>query len=168
MKFEDLYGNIAPRLTNYLVSSGSSYAEACDLVQDVFLKIWNMREDLNDSEESVSGLAFTMARNLRKNMFRHDSRITFTDTIPEDSEPNVDNTKAITSSDAAYLRQRLNKAFAALPPTLREAYTMFQVGGLSIKEIAHETGVGENLVKVRIFRAKEKLKPLLEDLHVTF
>ena len=26
MKFEDLYGNIAPRLTNYLVSSGSSYA----------------------------------------------------------------------------------------------------------------------------------------------
>ena len=122
MKFEDLYGNIAPRLTNYLVSSGSSYAEACDLVQDVFLKIWNMREDLNGSEESVSGLAFTMARNLRKNMFRHNSRITFTDTIPEDAEPNVDNTKAITSSDAAYLRQRLNKAFAALPPTLREAY----------------------------------------------
>ena len=168
MKFEDLYGNIAPRLTNYLVSSGSSYAVACDLVQDVFLKLWNMKEDLNDSEESVSGLAFTMARNLRKNTFRHNSRITFTDTIPEESEPSVDNSKGISPSDASYLRKRLQQAFATLPPTLREAYTMFQIGGLSVKEIAHETGVGENLVKVRIFRAKEKLKPLLADLRVTF
>jgi len=168
MKFEDLYGNIAPRLTNYLVSSGSSYAEACDLVQEVFLKIWKMRDDLQDSEESISGLAFTMARNLRKNMFRDNSRLTFTDTISEEAEPSVDNSKAITPSDASYLRKRLQQAFAKLPPTLREAYTMFQIGGLSIKEIAHETGVGENLVKVRIFRAKEKLKPLLVDLRVTF
>ena len=35
-------------------------------------------------------------------------------------------------------------------------------------EIAHETGVSENLVKVRIHRAKEKLKVLLADLKVGF
>ena len=40
----------------------------------------------------------------------------------------------------------------------------FQIGELSIKEIAHETGVSESLVKVRIFRAKEKLKTILADL----
>ena len=38
----------------------------------------------------------------------------------------------------------------------------------SIREIAAKTGVSENLVKVRIFRAKEKLREILADLRVTF
>jgi DNA-directed RNA polymerase specialized sigma24 family protein len=45
---------------------------------------------------------------------------------------------------------------------------MFQVGEMSVRDIANQTGVSENLVKVRIFRAKEKLKTILADLHVTF
>ena len=70
------------------------------------------------------------------------------------------------ASDSEYLRRRLSEAFAKLPPILREAYTMFQVGEMSIREIANQTGVSENLVKVRIFRAKEKLREILADLHV--
>ena len=74
---------------------------------------------------------------------------------------------AVDSSDAEYLRRRLSAAFAKLPPVLREAYTLFQIGDMSIREIANQTGVSENLVKVRIFRAKEKLKEILADLRVT-
>ena len=62
------------------------------------------------------------------------------------------------------MNERIEKALAQIPPLLREAYTLFQIGELSIREIAHETGVSENLVKVRIHRAKEKLQPLLADL----
>jgi DNA-directed RNA polymerase specialized sigma24 family protein len=39
---------------------------------------------------------------------------------------------------------------------------------MSIRDIAAQTGVTENLVKVRIHRAKEKLKEILSDLRVTF
>ena len=39
MNIEELYKTIAPRLTNWLVASGSSYHEACDLVQSTFLKL---------------------------------------------------------------------------------------------------------------------------------
>ena len=67
-----------------------------------------------------------------------------------------------------YLRRRLTEAFAKLPPILREAYTLFQIGELSVREVAAQTGVSENLVKVRVHRAKEKLKELLADLRVTF
>ena len=70
-------------------------------------------------------------------------------------------------SDAEYLRSRLTAAFAKLPPILREAYTLFQIGEMSIRDIANQTGVSENLVKVRIFRAKEKLREILADLRVT-
>ncbi len=68
------------------------------------------------------------------------------------------------NADAEYRRQRILQALAALPPILREAYTLFQVGEMSIREIALHTGVSENLVKVRIHRAKCKLRELLADL----
>ena len=180
MNIEKLYKNIAPRLTNWLVSSGSSYHEACDLVQNTFLKVWKMRDDLQDSEEAVSGLVFTIARNLRKNLARDNSRLTF---VGEIRDPDMDDDSTVGSangtelpsrpatpqlpSDTEYLRKRLNEAFAKLPPVLREAYTLFQIAEMPIKEIARQTGTTENLVKVRIHRAKEKLKNILADL-VTF
>ena len=169
MKIEELYKNIAPRLTNWLVASGSSYHEACDLVQNTFLKIWNMRDDLRDDEAAVSGLAFTIARNLRKNLARDNARLTFVDEIREEDAGSVDPAELPSEVEArnAELRRRLSEAFAKLPPILREAYTLFQIGEVPIREIANQTGVSENLVKVRIFRAKEKLREILADLRVT-
>ena len=183
MNIEELYRAIAPRLTNWLVGSGSTYHQACDLVQSTFLKIWKMRDDLHDDESAVSGLAFTIARNLRKNLARDDARLTFVGEIRDADDDDGEEMGAGGASlgawlvapdggggepDAAYLRRRLKEAFARLPPILREAYTLFQIGELSVREIASQTGVSENLVKVRIFRAKEKLKEILADLRVTF
>ncbi len=162
MNIEEIYNTLAPRLTNWLVSTGSSYHEACDLVQSTFLKVWSMRDDLREGESLVSGLVFTIARNLRKNLVRDDSRIAFVDEIRDEDAGAVG--PATLPSDAAYLRKRLTEAFARLPSVLREAYTLFQVAELPIREIARQTGVTENLVKVRIFRAKEKLRELLADL----
>ena len=75
MNIEAIYKTIAPKLTNWLVSTGSSYHEACDLVQSTFLKRWKMRDDLHGDNMDVSGLAFTIARNLRKNLVRDGSRL---------------------------------------------------------------------------------------------
>ena len=175
MTIEDHYRAIAPKLTNWLVASGSDYHEACDIVQNVFLNIWKMRDDLRDDAAAVSGLAYTIARNLRKNLVRDNSRLAFVGEIrdPDDSGPGGQ-TPATTAaqppaeiaSDSEYLRRRLSEAFAKLPPILREAYTLFQVGEMSIRESANPPGVSQNLVKVRIFRAKEKLREFLADLHV--
>ena len=162
MNIEEIYKTIAPKLTNWLVSTGSSYHEACDLVQSTFLKIWKMRDDLHGDNTDVSGLAFTIARNLRKNLARDDARLSFVDEIKDEDGGSTG--PAQSPSDAEYLRRRLSAAFAKLPPILRDAYTLFQVGELPIHEIARQTGVSENLVKVRIFRAKQKLQEILSDL----
>ena len=162
MNIEEIYKTIAPKLTNWLVSTGSTYHEACDLVQSTFLKIWKMRDDLRGDDSDVSGLVFTIARNLRKNLARDDARLTFVDEIKDEDGGSAG--PAQSPSDAEYLRRRLSAAFAKLPPVLRDAYTLFQVGELPIHEIARQTGVSENLVKVRIFRAKQKLQEILSDL----
>jgi len=166
MTIEEHYKKLAPKLTNWLVATGSPYAEACDLVQETFLKVWSMQDDLRDNDSAVSGLVFTIARNLRKNLFRDKNRLSFVEEVKEEDLGGTG--ERITRTDAEYLRRRLTEAFAQLPPLLREAYTLFQIGEMSIREIATQTGVSENLVKVRIFRAKEKLQALLSDLRVTF
>ena len=50
MTIEEHCKALAPKLTNWLVATGSPYAEACDLVQNTFLKIWKMKADLRDDD----------------------------------------------------------------------------------------------------------------------
>ena len=151
MNIEEHYKTLAPKLTNWLVATGSSYAEACDLVQNTFLKIWKMREDLRDDDAAVSGLVFTIARNLRKNLARDGSRLTFVEEIREEDAGSVGPAElpSEVAAQRAEWRRQLTAAFAKLPPILREAYTLFQIGEMSIREIAAQTGVTENLVKVQ-------------------
>lgn len=165
MTINEHYALLAPKLLNWLVATGSSYAQSCDLVQETFLKLWKMRDEILDDDAAVSGLVFTIARNLRKNETRDLRREVLTDEIPED--PDAASTPPATSpSDTIYLRRRLIAAFAKLPPLLREAYTLFQIAEMSISEIARETNVTESLVKVRIHRAKNKLREILSDLMI--
>ena len=165
MTINEHYALLAPKLLNWLVATGSSYAQSCDLVQETFLKLWKMRDEILDDDAAVSGLVFTIARNLRKNETRDLRREVLTDEIPEDPDP-ASMPPATSPSDTIYLRRRLIAAFAKLPPLLREAYTLFQIAEMSISEIARETNATESLVKVRIHRAKNKLREILSDLMI--
>ena len=164
MTIEEHYTTIAPKLVDWLVATGSTYAKACDIVQDTFLKIWKMRDKLIDEYASISGLAFTIARNLRKNDARDSRHLVLTETIPEDAA--TTDYPATAPSDTEYLRKRMVAAFAQLPPLLREAYTLFQIARMPISEISRTTNASESLVKVRIHRAKGKLRKILADLKV--
>ena len=163
MTIEEHYNAIAPKLTSYLVGSGTDYHAACDIVQETFLRLWKKRDELLDDPSQVSGYVYTIARNLRADRMRKLSRETLQDEI-KDEDAGAVMPPDSSASDTAYLRRRLNEALAQLPPLVREAFTLFQVSELSVREIARITGATENLVKVRVFRAKQKLRELLADV----
>lgn len=162
MTIQEHYAAIAPKLVNWLSANGLDYDSARDVLQETFLRVWKMRDELSDDPSQVSGLVWTIARNLRNDIARKAKHEVLQDEIRDEDAGSV--APAQSPSDADYLRRRLQAALAAIPPLLREAYTLFQIGELSIREIACRTGASESLVKVRIFRAKEKLRPLLKDL----
>jgi len=161
------YRTLGPKLMSYLLAGGMDDATAGDVVQETFLRLWGMRERLDDDDSRVSGLVFTIARNLRNDRSRKAGRETLQGEITdEDPAVPVAAPRQITDNagDREYLRNRLRQALETLPPLLKEAFTLFQLGELPIAEIARRTDASESLVKVRIFRAKEKLRPLLKDL----
>jgi len=61
-------------------------------------------------------------------------------------------------------RQIIDRALAALPAELRVAVTLRDVQGLDYKEIAAILDVPIGTVESRIFRARQRLKPLLEPI----
>jgi RNA polymerase sigma factor (sigma-70 family) len=63
----------------------------------------------------------------------------------------------------AETRTGVQRALDTLPYTLRAPVVFREYGGLSYKEIASVMGITENNVKVRIFRARERLEKALAE-----
>jgi len=161
MGLERAYSEAGPKIVGYLVATGTDEATARDLLHDAFARL--VARGVKPGDD-VCALAFATARNLRANRTRDDSRLSIVER-PEDLDTRTtDGRPATESADSAYIRRRLAVAFAALPETLREAYTLYQVGERSVREIAALLGVTENLVKVRLYRAKIALRKELSDL----
>jgi RNA polymerase sigma-70 factor (ECF subfamily) len=62
------------------------------------------------------------------------------------------------------MREMIDRALVTLPPDMREAVVLRDVQGLDYKEIAAALGVPLGTVESRIFRARQRLRPLLEPL----
>jgi RNA polymerase sigma-70 factor (ECF subfamily) len=58
----------------------------------------------------------------------------------------------------------LELAMGALTAEQREAFIMKHVDGRSYAEIAEILGVGEDALKMRVYRARDELKKRLEEL----
>jgi RNA polymerase sigma-70 factor (ECF subfamily) len=160
-KIKEAYCELAGKVTNYLIARGMEYASACDITQESFIRLWKKRERMNECD-SISGFIFAVAKNLQIDYYRRNKFLTFQNNLKNESYNIIE--LPVSKDDLSYLRNRLNQALSELPENLRDTYTLFQIAGLSIKEIAKITGASESNVKVRIYRAKEKLSILLQDL----
>jgi len=107
---------------------------------------------------NVPAFLLCIARNLCFNFLRdHHPTTDFEEelhTLPTSSSPEH-------QLERAELSTILHRALAQLPPEYCEALVLREQIGLSYAEIAHIVGASESAVKVRVFRAKEKLRQLL-------
>jgi RNA polymerase sigma-70 factor (ECF subfamily) len=61
-------------------------------------------------------------------------------------------------------RRRVHAAVAALPPAYAQVVVLHYFRRLSYQAIAERLQISENSVKMRLFRAREKLREALADL----
>jgi RNA polymerase sigma-70 factor (ECF subfamily) len=59
------------------------------------------------------------------------------------------------------LRAVINEALALLPVTLRDAFVLRYIEGLSTKAAAESLGIEESALKVRVYRARQELRKVL-------
>jgi len=136
--------------------------DAEDLAQEVFVRAWkSLRSFRGDAtfRTWLHRVALNVVRTSQLQQGRW--RRLFTGMRDEMPEP--------ASSDepveaTLVRRQTIERALAALPGDLRIAVTLRDMQGLEYREIAALLDVPIGTVESRIFRARQRLKPLLAPL----
>ena len=142
---------------------GTPYEQACDIVQESFIRVWQHRDKLT-AEDSISGLVFRIAKNIKIDNFRKYRKEVLVEEYEDSVVPAVEDNQENSPEDTQYLRSCINKALDSLNKDLRTCYTLYNVGEMPIKDIAEMLGISESLVKVRIHRAKLFLAEKLQYL----
>jgi RNA polymerase sigma-70 factor (ECF subfamily) len=164
MTSEEFKNNLMPlknkmfRLAYRLLSN---WQEAEDAVQETYLKIWNMRNDLK-KYNNVDGLLMTMTRNLcldklksKKNKFASlDIRLNATDTVNPQRQSEI-------ADDVHHVKQLINK----LPEQQKTIIQLRDVEGYEFDEILNITGFDLNYVRVNLSRGRKKIKEEIQKIH---
>lgn len=129
--------------------------EAEDIVQDTMLRVWNRREEWN-VWETVEGFCLTICRNLaidrsQKMDARHVELTPEVTELPDMAAPD----KLMERDERLGLLHRL---IAELPEKQRTILQLRDVEGKSYKEIAGILQLTEEVVKVNLFRARQRIK----------
>lgn len=164
MTSEEFKNNLIPlkskmfRLAFRLLSNKQ---EAEDAVQETYLKIWKMRNDLK-KYKNVDGLMMTMTRNLcldklksKKNKFPSlDTRFNAVDTVNPHRQSEV-------ADDIRNVRQIMNK----LPEQQKTIIQLRDIEGYDFEEIMDVTGYELNYVRVNLSRGRKRIKEELLKIH---
>ena len=132
--------------------------DARDVVQDAYLRayrsIGRFRGDAQFTTWLYRITANCASTHLgRRRRHRHDELDEEVDVA--DPKPEHDPQAA---ADGSLLRQQLEAAIADLPPRLRAVVVLRDIYDLSHAEIADELGISESAAKVRLHRARRRLR----------
>jgi RNA polymerase sigma factor (sigma-70 family) len=127
---------------------------ASDLTQDTFIQLWNHRSNVNP--EKVKSWLFTTARNKALNYIKKNREIRWEQRFEEIGE--------YQSSELTFeYRDFLEQGFKLLTPEQRSLVLLRDLEGYDYKEIAELSGVPQQHVKARLFRARKRLKSIFEN-----
>lgn len=82
-----------------------------------------------------------------------------------DDESVLDTEAVDDGSDRRAAREEIERALDELPSDQREAFVLKHVEQMTYDEMAEITGVGVSALKMRVKRACERLRELLEEVH---
>ncbi len=140
--------------------------EAADIVQDVFLSLWNRRAEL-DIQGSLAAYLQTSVRYkaihyIEKNIVRHDYISLLTDasgdTLSESGEIGL---------QVKQVQELIRHTVSRMPSKMQTVYKLSRQENLSHKEIAAQLGISTETVKKHIRHALSLVRSALEQSSVS-
>jgi RNA polymerase sigma-70 factor (ECF subfamily) len=154
--FDELFRKYGPSLFSFVASVLKDEYEAEEVVQDVFLKIWEKRRDL-DPSLSFKSYLFTIALNTTKNIYRQKLQ---KEKYKQDValELNLNRTSDIDAIEYRNLLDYVDNIIEKLPPSRREIFVLSKKDGLKNPEIAKLLNISEQTVKNQLVSAMKFLR----------
>lgn len=164
--FETLYDLYSKLIYSSILSVVKKQDEAEDILQEIFLQIWEKASTFESTKGNVYAWIITLARNrtidrIRSKDFRkqrqevHDIEI---DTMLNPTEQNP-----LDSLVAGERAEIVKSALQQIPSEQREVIQIAYYGGNSQSEIASKLNLPLGTVKTRMRQGMKKLQTLLHD-----
>ena len=131
-----------------------SKEEAEDTVQEVFLRLWSKKENL-DEIRSIEGFAMVITKNLCFDKLKSKRRNT--EEI-SDTKMNVVQKTPYNEMEMTDSINRINKIIKQLPDQQKIIIHLRDVEGYEFDEIAEVTGLTVNTIRVNLSRARKKVR----------
>ncbi len=155
--FELLYSKYSGKLYNYILSiSKGDFYMAEEIVQNVFVKIWEIRQHI-DTEGSFSSFVFTVGKNLYLNVLKsrmqgflyHEYVMEHASELENSVEEEV---------EFKMLEEQINTLIDQLPPARRKVYILSRIKHLPNREIAEQLNISENTVESQLTKATQFMR----------
>ncbi len=159
------------RLVSFTYRYVGNHADALDLAQETFVRVFESRHRYKPTAKFSSWL-FQIASNLCRNYFRWRKRHPTValdsatdeggrlgDAVPSESDSPADTLARIEVAAA------VRKGVHALPHDLKTAVLLFEYEDLSHEEIATVLGCSRKAVETRLYRARNILRGSLAELN---
>jgi RNA polymerase sigma-70 factor (ECF subfamily) len=168
MEFWEIYDQFYSKVRKFILALVKDEWVADDLIQETFLRIQDNLKNLKDSSK-LSAWIFRIAYNLCQDHFRHLKRSRKEERI--DQEGMEDLKEALVQKgpdiqrefEQRQMGECIQNQINLLPESLRTVVLLFDIMEFSHQEIADILGVTVENVKVRLHRARKKLKAILEE-----
>jgi RNA polymerase sigma-70 factor (ECF subfamily) len=157
--FEQIYRLYSNRLFGNLLKLLQSETEAQEILQEVFLKIWQNRA-LIDPEKSFRSYLFKIAENKVFDFFRKAAmQKRVQNQLLQHSD--IDTTlvdKMVSDKENEAL---LAKAIDHLPPQRKQVFVMVKLQGKTYKEVSDELGISSSTISDHIVKATKSIRDYL-------
>lgn len=167
----EAFGVLVERYEGMVFDLAHQYADqpeaAEDLAQDAFLKAYHRIEDLRDPDQFASwlyGIALNRCRDYAKNVRRDThafSRSDREDQTVMANETTAQDEQLIADEHASQLWDALTE----LSATYATPFLLKYRDGLTYKAMSKRLDVSVSALKVRVHRARKKLRTVLEPYH---
>lgn len=166
--FDELVRRHQVAIVNLIRALTARSADAEDLAQEVFVRAWRGLGRFRGDSTFRTWLHRVALNVIRSHQGRLARLRHFFVVPPGDQGANEDPIeRAADEQDMEsdiVRRDAIDKALASIPDELRVAVILRDVQGLDYREIAAALGVPIGTVESRIFRGRQRLRPLLETL----